>query len=343
MAQFTSFTDIGQFRNVIRHVTDRCRYRGKDENGNPIFDPTATLPTITFTGTIKLHGTNSSVVMQGNEFWVQSRTRIITPESDNAGFAMFVQKNKDIFVHMITDVKHQFNATDNDIVAIMGEFCAGNIQSGVALNQLEKMFVVFAVKISRKSEGEDWQGTYYPCDNVKRCYDSRIFNIMDYKTFKLDIDFANPQNVQNDIVKLVEEVEQECPVGKAFGVSGIGEGIVWTAFWNDEQLIFKTKGEKHSVSKVKTLASIDPEVVANINEFVEYAVTENRLNQGLEQVFSGQQPDISRIGEFIKWVNSDIVKEEIDVMAKNGLEMKLVSKAISNKARLWFMEKYNNQ
>jgi len=56
MPRHIKFTDIGQFRNVIKSVTDHVRYKGKDQEGNPIFDPGATLPVITFTGTTKLHG-----------------------------------------------------------------------------------------------------------------------------------------------------------------------------------------------------------------------------------------------------------------------------------------------
>lgn len=56
------------------------------------------------------------------------------------------------------------------------------------------------------------------------------------------------------------------------------------------------KGEKHSASKVKTLAAVDPERLVNITEFVEYAVTENRLEQGTQKVGL----DRTKIDEFVK-------------------------------------------
>jgi len=46
------FPSIEQFRSIVRDV----KYQGKDENGNPIMDKNAKMPTLTFTGTVKLHG-----------------------------------------------------------------------------------------------------------------------------------------------------------------------------------------------------------------------------------------------------------------------------------------------
>ena len=51
------------------------------------------------------------------------------------------------------------------------------------------------------------------------------------------------------------------PVGKHFGNLGVGEGIVFT--YLDEignKYRFKSKGLKHSNSKVKTLASVNTEI-----------------------------------------------------------------------------------
>ncbi|AKJ73524.1 RNA ligase 2 [Salmonella phage 40] len=105
----------------------------------------------------------------------------------------------------------------------------------------------------------------------------------------------------------------------------------------DSGLWFKVKGEKHSVSKVKTLAEVDPIRLQHMREFVEYAVTENRLEQGLGEVGLDQ----AKIGEFIGWVNRDINKEEGDVLEANALTMKDVAKFISNKSRGWYMQKLN--
>jgi len=105
----------------------------------------------------------------------------------------------------------------------------------------------------------------------------------------------------------------------------------------------KCGGEKHKDTKrkKKDIAPIDIEKLESINEFVEYSVTESRLNQAIENVFNGMEIDIKKLGQFIKWMHSDIMKEESDTMLSNNLEPKDVNKSISTKARKWFLEKYN--
>lgn len=90
------FPSIEQFRNTIRTVTDRARYAGRDENGDPIFNLHASLPTITFTGTVKLNGTNAGIEYDTatGEIRYYSRERIITPGDDNAGFAAFMSQHE---------------------------------------------------------------------------------------------------------------------------------------------------------------------------------------------------------------------------------------------------------
>src|SRR5690606_12047119 len=113
-----------------------------------------------------------------------------------------------------------------------------------------------------------------------------------------------PELAQNYLISLTEQGEEECPVAKSFGISGIGEGIVWSCEYQDSVYRFKVKGEKHSATKVKKLAEVDVEKIQSIDSFVEYACTENRLNQAIEQVFTSTstEPDKKNTGDFIKWI-----------------------------------------
>ena len=96
------------------------------------------------------------------------------------------------------------------------------------------------------------------------------------------------------------------------------------------------QGQKvRSIAKVNTLAAVDPEKLRNIQEFVEYAVTENRLEQALQEVGL----DVSLTGKFIGWVNKDVYKEEKDVLEANGLTMKEVGNLLSQKAREFYFSK----
>ena len=106
-----------------------------------------------------------------------------------------------------------------------------------------------------------------------------------------------------------------------------------------DNLIELVKGEKHSSSKVKTLASVDVEKLESIQKFVEYAVTENRFNQAIENVFPNQEPiDTKKLGDVIRWVVNDVIKEEMDTMVENKIEPKEVNKYISSKAREMFFK-----
>jgi hypothetical protein len=57
----SKYGSIEQFRNIVKAVKDSTYYNGKDEEGNVLFDYTRKLPTITFTGFVKLHGTNAGI------------------------------------------------------------------------------------------------------------------------------------------------------------------------------------------------------------------------------------------------------------------------------------------
>lgn len=106
-----------------------------------------------------------------------------------------------------------------------------------------------------------------------------------------------------------------------------------------KRLINEVKGEKHSSSKVKTLASVDVEKLEGIQKFVEYAVTESRFKQSLENVFPNDEPiDVKKMGEVIRWVVNDITKEEMDTMVANNIEPKDVNKYVSTKVREMFFK-----
>lgn len=103
--------------------------------------------------------------------------------------------------------------------------------------------------------------------------------------------------------------------------------------------LIEVKGEKHSSSKVKTLAAVDTEKLENIQSFVEYAVTESRFNQALENVFPNDEPiENKKLGDVIRWVVNDVIKEEMDTMADNKIEPKDVNKYISSKVRDMFFK-----
>ena len=341
------FPSIEQFRNVIRHVKTHAQYAGKDENGDAIFDQSLPIPTLKFRGTVKLHGTNAGIVydVDTDSFTYQSRERELSLTSDNAGFMLAQMKNEMIWRDVVSQAMSEIWIPHVPIkkVAIFGEWCGSGIQKGVALTQLPKMFIVFAVKCVLSDETTHW----LPIGEFDIHYtEDKIFNIDTFPTYEAEIDFNHPELAQNKMIKITEEVEKECPVGKYFGVSGIGEGVVWTCVsdgWNDSGTWFKVKGEKHSVSKVRTLAAVDVEAVATLKAFVDSVVTEARLEQGLDNLVREQlKPvEMTSMGDFLRWVYNDVIKEETDTIVANGIDPKKLGGAIANVARPWFVKKVN--
>jgi hypothetical protein len=346
MKKHISFPSIEQFRNIVANVNRSFNFVGLDEQGEAIYDHNKLKPTLTFKGTVKLHGTNAGVSYNSVDgLWAQSRENIITPEQDNAGFAFFVESNKEHFYYLIDkviDATHVDTVMNN--ISIYGEWCGGNIQKGVGITNLPKSFFIFGVKISPIVDKEDEAAvkanpSYWVDHSYLKNNEARIYNINDFPTWEMDINFNEPEMVQNKLSELTIAVEDECPVAKAFGFSGIGEGIVWACEYKGVVHRFKVKGEKHSASKVKTLAAVDIEKINGIKEFVEYAVTESRFNQGLEKTFLNGEPiDVKKIGELMKWIVSDILKEEMDTMIANKLEPKDIGKYVSTKVREMFFK-----
>lgn len=336
MTKLNKFDSIEQFRNVIKQVRDYAK-----RNTTP-------LPVLTFQGTVKLHGTNGGIGYNTltDELWAQSRERIITPFDDNAGFAKFVEQNKDVFKEWMRGLAAMYVTP---CVMVYGEWAGQSIQKGVGITNIEKSFFVFRVKVQREEEVDNnvaevqlrtrWEDISYHVPRIQNLY-----NIQNFKTWRVDIDFSRPEETQNTLVDLTLEVENECPVAKQLGFSGIGEGIVW---YNQKTgLTFKTKGEKHSASKVKTLkkiAAVDLEKMESIREFVDSTVTDNRLNQGIAKLGEmGLEIDIKNMGAFLKWIGQDVLKEEMDVINASCFDKKELMPKINQKAKDFFI-KYLDQ
>lgn len=339
------YTSTGQFRNACQNIVHHFQSTMVEIDNVPqwIVDRNKPLPKMKFTGTVKIHGTNGSMIQfEDEKIYCQSKSRILDITHDNSGFfERMSHVDKDaIFDEFKARFKERFGCDAPYPIIIAGEWAGSNIQKGVAVSEVEKFFSIFGFRVGEEDNAK-WINAQEFADF--HFNESRIYNVCQFGIKEIEIDFANPKLVTPEIESLVLGAEEVCPVGKFFGVEGIGEGYVWKPneadFAANSGYWFKTKGQKHSVSKVKTLVAVSPEKLNSINEFVEYAATENRFTQGIDEIGL----DMKLVGKFIGWVNSDIWKEEADVLAENGLTMKEVGKDIANKARMFYIEKINSQ
>lgn len=326
------FPSIEHFRKVVKEVVTSSQPND--------------IPTLSFTGTVKLHGVNVGVLFDVDEnqeiihMTAQSRNNELSIEKDHYGFCAFTQQPLTLeFLKETANKIIQQSSKPVDKIVVFGEFCGKSIQSKVAIQELDRMFVVFDVLILYKDGVQKYQPEFM---SLFENSEIRVFNINMFKTWHLDINFNHPEEVQTKLIELTEQVEHECPVAKHFGVLGIGEGVVWRSdeLYNNKVLRFKVKGELHSVTKADKIANIDIEQLNNVKEFVNYAVTESRLQQGLEYLreqglYDGYHIETKDMPVFLKWLTMDVFKEEKDTIIENKLDEKMIKKQISIVGNKW--------
>lgn len=306
---------------------------------------------VTYATKVKLDGTNAGVqVSKDGRVAAQSRTKIITPEDDNAGFARWVADNRDYFAGLVCD-KH---------MTIFGEWCGQGIQGGTAIAQVDhKLFAVFAIQYGGV-DGEPAVLDVNPWSILDRLGGTpksmpRDVLVLPFYSAGHVIDFADAEKLKaqaEELNALVKEVEACDPWVKAiFGIEGIGEGLVFypmpaeakefepifidALYYSD--LVFKAKGEKHKTTKSKKAVQIDAEIAKNVSDFVFLFMTDARLNQMLSDI----DLDIKNTGIFVKAFVSDVKKESSAELDSSGLEWKNVAKELAHSAGKWFVKKCN--
>lgn len=337
----SKYPKIGQYRNLVKQIEQEFGYVFKNDEEGWVRDPSIRMPTIRFNISTKLHGTNAGVrIDPDNNQVALSRRNVVTVENDNQGFATWHYSKQKIFNEFRYLIADQFPEIDDNDIVIFGEWCGKGIAKGVGINSFDKFLYIFGVKVIDES-GDYWLKDYDLIYDIEhRIFDKRMF-----ETKQIDIDFNDPVNIQNELVDICHNIENACPVAKQIALwdnveldNTIGEGFVLEHI-DDTGKMFqaKIKGEKHSSSRVKKLASVDTEKLNSIKEFVDYAVTNNRLEQMFAEVCNND-PDRKLLGQFIKAVSTDVIKEESDTLSNSGLTMKDVGSSLSKKARTWFFE-----
>lgn len=367
MKRLIKFNEIGEFSRVVSKLNKHVKYN----NGY--------MPKLEVVFTEKIHGTNAAVCYNDIDgFWVQSRERILSLESDNAGCAFTAESLKDDWMAIIHELADYYNIDlHTKTISIYYEWCGGSIQKKSAVSGLDKRSIIFQhFKVSPLNAklGEDgevlktddqpaeWletcKGNKY-VDNVSKNsfnvmnykyvdnVDKNIFNVMNYKTWKILVDFKSPKLFQNDFLELVSEVEKCSPIGKAMGQpENIGEGVVGTFLYDDILYKFKVKGEKHTSTKVKVLKPVDTEREKAKVALATKVATASRFEQGWQAIFGIdneiKEPCKESMGDFLRWVFRDIMKEHLDDYAAAGIEPKEINSLINNIARPWFLEQVDN-
>jgi hypothetical protein len=336
------FTHIGGFLHAIRYVDAMA------ENPDCPPDRRITSP-VRYQGTIKLHGSNCGVRITTDEngstiLVAQSRSRVITPEDDHHGFASFVngydQTNSILMIE--NRIRKSYLLENEEDVVLYGEWIGPGIQKGVAISGLPtKQWVLFAVKVVRGEESRYIDALPWLEGEFS---EHRIFSVLDALQWRnLVVDFSSQESKEAALVIIEREtagVEDKCPWANKFGIDGLGEGIVWTPIgehYGNTDLYFKSKGDKHKEVKSGSTPALAPEVIESIEKFVDFAVTEQRLEQGLEAIQEqGHTIDMRSMGHYLKWFVQNVKRESVVELESNFLEWEQVSKVVMAKARTFF-------
>lgn len=327
MAKFRKFSSIGKYSDIVPYLPK-------------------SKPEIPYLGFVKLHGTNTQVMVTAEgslvacskEHTIAGSDFLDNPDNVTTMYYNWFQDNYLYLAQYAAALKDSCPHLRYPFI-ISGEFAGGKISGSAAVSHLDYFWAPFSVGNLPTTEDDytRWFTVEY-FEDVPVPSDVRIFPVWNYKQFGIIIEPEFPENAQRGLERYTTQVEKECPFGKAHGVSGLGEGIVWSPFinrdtvWGDgylpgelprmSQTWFKTKGHKSAVTKSRNLGAPTPEELADAEAFVEYAVTENRILQGIRETDFTTMRDI---GKLMKWVNLDVRKECITELETNGIEWGVVA------------------
>lgn len=311
------FSEIESFKHCVKGTRRYCN------------DNMVELPIKEYVGTVKIHGSNLGLMLTSSgELIPQSRNRVISVNDDVYGFASWAQSRQDVILELFNTI----NNPASESITFYGEWCGKGIQRSVAVAELDRHWVLFAVRI-----GEDYAELPHDLYNNE----NGIYNIHQVPTYEVTVDFSKPAEAADIMAQFTQDVEDECPWGKFRGVSGTGEGIVWRLRDDptDSRYWFKTKGVKHKGKDGhKPKIAISEEKLSEINELLNEILPEWRLEQGLSHLRENNKDVIiQNIGEYLKWVSQDTLKEEKDAVEASGNEWKDVAKHVNKRAKDFYL------
>ncbi|KAK4693472.1 hypothetical protein P7C71_g3940, partial [Lecanoromycetidae sp. Uapishka_2] len=301
------------------------------------------LTSIHLTGSVKLHGTHADIVFSSDsdEVRLQSRNQLrLTPgKEDNCGFASFVAgTKKEVLLDLRDRILERYRklnpneVVEGDII-MAGEWCGKGVQKKVAISKMEKFFAIISTNINGNWV-PDWE--YADISNEVASF----YHVGKADFFEHELFFDNVNASEEQIRKLTDEVEAECPFAKKLGQSGLGEGIVWkaTKYCGEPKFWFKSKGDLLAVSNVAKMpaSAVDKENRERVDNFAHAIVTENRLEQGWDLL---EHKNAGGLGAFLKWVQNDCLVEEKREMEGLNISKGKLSPAIAAIAKPWFWKR----
>lgn len=342
---FLKFPSIGEFNNAVGYQS----YAKENQ-------PEHYSPEVTLRAKIKLHGMNMAFGMDKDGVWVQSRNGKVTAENDSTGLCPMLMS--------IAEESREKNRTlleEGHKIVFYGEGAGTGLQKKDAITLIgKKAFFPFLMAIVPPSfsSSEDPREVR---KQVRVMTEPDLIatmiavthpnmHVMPWATEPVLMNYEDTESLQKevDVINgLVEKIGEEDPfVKELFGVSGMGEGMVFVPVHKSgiitmetfANLAFKSKSERHRVKISDKAAKIIAEIPEDVKSFVEMFVTDNRMEQILTEQFGGV-PDKKQTGAFIIAVTEDVFKESIPEREAMNADEKHIRSLASKRIAGWLLDK----
>ena len=331
--------------NHISEIVERLQELERDPQ-HP--EAHISLTPIPIVGTVKLHGTHADILVHANDDIVfQSRNLTsLSTAKDNAGFAAAMSNKTNALLQLRnlylarwsklnpTKTLHQHHP-----VLVAGEWIGSKIQKDVCISQLSRRFVIISVKIDGV-----WQNDQEYADISLE--DDDIYNVSRAGLYRATLHTEDLALTVSRVETLAEEVAARCPFAATFGLTGLGEGIVWKLtspkYNANPSLWFKTKGGKFKPQIFKqprqTLADGALRGKRRAARLAaETWCSAQRLEQGWDVLKEkGVKRDGGAAGEYLDWVTQDVLVEEKTRIKDEGVDKSVLVVEIGKIARAWY-------
>lgn len=336
---FSPWPKIQQFSTVSEIVSAR-----KDLGGS-----------IAYGAKIKLHGTNAGIQIRngGKDVLAQSRTGIITPGTDNFGFAQWVDQTRPFWSDL--------GAVFPDNITVFGEWCGNEIHDQAIINKIpQRLFAVFSIQVGKNRYIiQDEMIGYMLSMSQKMEKPNNIYFDLTHDAAEFLPKTINFDNPENDLALIEAEItrigEIDPWVSRKFGLRGAGEGLVWyprgLADHNGDlsaevirNFLFKTKAQQFKETAETPLISATPVISSDVQHFVHLFVTDARCEKIAAEINQGVLDYKNNLlGPFIGSLANDVSRESKLELSKSDLTWRDVSEAVKSASRDWYIQRLEAQ
>ena len=271
----------------------------------------------------KLHGTNASIHIDGNEITAYSKNRKLKLNDDNHGFANHVETVSKLIRERLGG---QLMPS-----TLYGEWCGQGIHSGAQdmVCQLpERKFFVFAVRIGEEVF-TDFSDIHTDLEEIGFVPVLPLY--MEAVPFQLTPRIHQVVTKLNQTVLELESTDKFIS-GMYPELEGNGEGVVGVLWpecsWEDYfKYAFKAKTEAHRVKATKQAVSVSEPLPEDALKFCATFATKARLTQAVSEL--GLTYDMRNTKAVLEWFVKDVEKESKEEVLAMGVQWTRIIKTLN--------------